>query len=178
LKLARRLLRQSILDIELGTSNISCPAMFDILVYLFDNYFHTNACPEAGLLARKLSAAGFDDEEITEALEWLDGLQQASDDSAPGIGGGNRSMRIYNEEEVARLNVECRGFITFLEDAGALSPAMRELIIERALALSGAHVSLSRLKIIVLMVLWNQHQALDMLILEELISESDARFVH
>ena len=39
-------------------------------------------------------------------------------------------------------------------------------------------VSLSKLKIIVLMVLWNQHQAMDTLILEELLSGNDARFLH
>lgn len=38
--------------------------------------------------------------------------------------------------------------------------------------------TLSKLKIIVLMVLWNQHQAMDTLILEELLSGNDARFLH
>ena len=38
--------------------------MFDILVYLFENYVHADACPEPAQLARKLSAAGFEEEEI------------------------------------------------------------------------------------------------------------------
>ena len=37
--------------------------MIDILVYLFENYL-PDACPEPALLARKLSAAGFEQEEI------------------------------------------------------------------------------------------------------------------
>jgi Smg protein len=152
--------------------------MFDILVYLFENYFHTDACPNPEQLALKLSAAGFEDEEITEALEWLDGLQQAGKDSQPGIAAGSASTRCYSDEEQARLNVECRGFMAFLENSAVLSPLTREMIIARAMALPDAGVSLSKLKIIVLMVLWNQHQVMDTLILEELLSGDDARFIH
>ena len=50
--------------------------MFDILVYLFENYVHADACPEPAQLARKLTAAGFEEDEIAEALEWLSGLRQ------------------------------------------------------------------------------------------------------
>lgn len=152
--------------------------MFDILVYLFENYFHTDACPDPEQLALKLSAAGFEDEEISEALEWLDGLQQVGSDSRPGIAADNTSIRCYSDEESAKLDIECRGFLAFLENSGVLSPLTREMIIERAMALPGSGVSLSKMKIIVLMVLWNQHQAMDTLILEELLSSDDARFVH
>lgn len=152
--------------------------MFDILVYLFENYFHTDACPDPEQLALKLSAAGFEDEEISEALEWLDGLQQVGSDSRPGIAADNTSIRCYSDEESAKLDIECRGFLAFLENSDVLSPLTREMIIERAMALPSAGVSLSKVKIIVLMVLWNQHQAMDTLILEELLSSDDARFVH
>ena len=47
--------------------------MIDILVYLFENYL-PDACPEPEVLARKLSAAGFGSDDISEALSWLDGL--------------------------------------------------------------------------------------------------------
>lgn len=152
--------------------------MFDILVYLFENYFHSDAYPDPEQLALKLTAAGFEDEEITEALEWLDGLQQAGEDSRPGIAADNTSTRCYSDEEQTRLDVECRGFMAFLENSGVLTPLTREMIIERAMALPETGVSLSKLKIIVLMVLWNQHQAMDTLILEELLSGDDARFIH
>lgn len=153
-------------------------AMFDILVYLFENFFHADAYPEPEQLALKLSAAGFDDEEISEALQWLDGLQEASVDSLPAITPENDSVRCFSREEIARLDTECRGFLVFLESAGVLNPLTRELILERAMALSDRTVSLSRLKIIVLMVLWSQQQRMDSLILEELLSGSDARYLH
>mgnify|MGYP001770310173 CR=1 FL=1 len=59
--------------------------MFDILVYLFESYIHADACPESDQLARKLAAAGFEDEEISEALEWLAGLRRVAREIQPGI---------------------------------------------------------------------------------------------
>ncbi|MDT3737342.1 MAG: DUF494 domain-containing protein [Denitratisoma sp.] len=153
-------------------------AMFDILVYLFENFFHAEAYPEPEQLALKLSAAGFEDEEISEALQWLDGLQEAGTDSLPAIAADNDSVRCYGSEEIAKLDTDCRGFLAFLESAGVLNPLTRELILERAMALSDHTVSLSKLKIIVLMVLWKQHQAMDTLILEELLSGNDAHYLH
>ena len=44
--------------------------MFDVLVYLYENYGALHACPDPDSLSRKLTAAGFDDEEINEALAW------------------------------------------------------------------------------------------------------------
>ena len=153
-------------------------AMFDILVYLFENFFHADAYPEPEQLALKLSAAGFEDEEISEALQWLDGLQEVGTDCPPAISVDNDSVRSFGPEEIAKLDTECRGFLTFLESAGVLNPLTRELILERAMALSDHSVSLSKLKIIVLIVLWSRHQAMDTLILEELLSGNDARYLH
>ena len=145
--------------------------MFDILVYLFENYVHATACPETDQLARKLTAAGFEEDEISEALDWLNGLRHESGGApllhVPQLG----SIRIYAAEEQARLDADCRGFLAFLENAGALDAATRELIIERTMALSRTNLSLNRFKVIVLMVLWQRDQPLDGLIVDELLTE-------
>ena len=52
--------------------------MFDVLAYLYETYWRPDACPEAGQLVKKLSAVGFETEEINDALAWLDGLQSIS----------------------------------------------------------------------------------------------------
>ena len=80
-------------------------------------------------------------------------------------------MRIYDEEEHDRLPAACRGFINFLEQHDAVDAALREAIIERALALPDAEVSLDRLKVIVLAVIWRYRHEVDALILEELLAE-------
>jgi Smg protein len=147
--------------------------MFDILVYLFENYVHADACPEPAQLARKLTAAGFEEEEIAEALEWLSGLRQLSDGERPAHFARAGSLRIYGEDEQVRLGVECRGFLLFLENAGILDSECREMIVERALALGETEIELENLKVIVLMVLWQQDRPINGLILDELLNDSD-----
>lgn len=146
--------------------------MFDILVYLFENYVHADACPEGEQLARKLSAAGFEEEEIVEAMEWFSGLKLSSGQT-PSFEHGGNAIRLFAEEEQIHIGVECRGFLAFLENAGVLDGPTRELIIERALALTTATLTLNRFKVIVLMVLWQQDAPMDNLILDELLSEED-----
>ena len=52
--------------------------MFDVLVYLYENYWRPDACPEHEQLTRKLSSVGFESDEIEEALSWLDGVAVAA----------------------------------------------------------------------------------------------------
>jgi hypothetical protein len=59
--------------------------MFDILVYLYETYYRPDACPEPAALARKLSAVGFDDIEISEALDWLNGLTEMAGTTNPAL---------------------------------------------------------------------------------------------
>ena len=56
--------------------------MFDVLVYLYENYWRPDACPEPKQLSRKLSAVGFEPDEINEALRWLDGLADTAESSS------------------------------------------------------------------------------------------------
>lgn len=145
--------------------------MIDILVYLFENYL-PDACPEPAVLARKLFAAGFEEEDISQALDWLDGLER-SEAVRLCLRPQNDGLRIYDEEEHVRLPLECRGFLTFLEQTGTLDPELREMVIERSLALPDREISLSKLKAIVLVVLWRRQHEFDALVLEELLSEDD-----
>ena len=66
----------------------------------------------------------------------------------------------------------------FLESAGVISVLQRELIIERVVALDEPSVDLDKVKLIVLMVLWNQNETLDTLVLEELISPNQEHHLH
>ncbi|HUY04743.1 MAG TPA: DUF494 domain-containing protein [Rhodocyclaceae bacterium] len=151
--------------------------MFDILVYLFETYYQPGACPPPAVLARKLSAAGFEQEDISAALEWLSGLEHLAE--TDGCSAGPRSLRLYCATELSKLPVQCRGFLAFLENAGGIDAMLREMIIERAMVLPEPTVSLGKLKIIVLMVMWRRHQEVDTLLLEELLSEEDDQsYVH
>ena len=150
--------------------------MFEVLVYLYENYWRPDACPEPKQLSRKLSAVGFEPEEIHDALRWLDGLA----DSAEAVTGQPvpGSMRIYTDAERVVLDENAVGFITFLESAGVLPAPMREMVIDRAVAAGGRPMALEDLKIIVLMVFWSLGEEHDALVLDELFVDPDDRVIH
>jgi uncharacterized protein Smg (DUF494 family) len=70
------------------------------------------------------------------------------------------------------------GFISFLESAGVLPPPMREMVIDRANAISGGPLDLEDLKIIVLMVFLSLGEEPDALILDELFVDEADRLIH
>ena len=152
--------------------------MFDVLVYLYENYYRPDACPDADTLARKLSAAGFEGDEIDSALSWLSGLATVTQTTIPVAYADSSSFRIYVDLEYERLGPDCIGFLSFLESAGVLNPLLREVVIERALATDETPVSLESLRVIVLMVFWSQGEEPDALILEELLEDGAPRQMH
>ncbi len=152
--------------------------MFDVLVYLYENYYRPDACPDADTLVRKLSAAGFEGDEIDSALSWLSGLATVTQTTIPVAYADSTSFRIYVDGEYDRLSAECIGFLSFLESAGVLNPLLREVVIERALATDETPVSLESLRVIVLMVFWSQGEEPDALILEELLEDGAPRQMH
>ena len=152
--------------------------MYDILVYLFENYYTPQACPKADVLAHKLAAVGFEQEDIHEALGWLHGLAQSTERFAPIEHTSTQSLRAYSDEEYHCLGSEAIGFITFLENSGVLRPALREILIERAQATDESPVSIDRMRIIALMVLWSQETEVDHLLLEELLNGERSDISH
>ncbi len=147
--------------------------MFDVLVYLFENYIHAEACPAPDQLARRLSAAGFEDEEITEALEWLSELNHVAGTQPQVEAPSKDSVRVYVAEEMAKLGREGHGFLAFLESAGVLDARAREVIIDRIMALPDPFLSIGRIKVVVLMVLWKEARPMDTLLVDELLTEDD-----
>lgn len=152
--------------------------MFELLVYLFENYFSAEAMPDEEFLARKLSAAGFDDDKIHRALNWISGLDQLPRDAVAEGMNERRAVRLFADSEQAKLDIDSRGYLAFLEGAGIIRPAQREWVIDRALALDDEEISLDQVKWIVLLMLWNQGQVQDYLFLEDLPSNSDQQTLH
>ena len=164
--------------------------MFDVLVYVYEHYWRGEACPEMPLLGRKLSAAGFDADEIEQALSWLAGLNIAAQSAdiihvdAPktpietAYVQSPNSMRVYSEAELQHVGTDGLGFLTFMEGAGVLPAQMREIVVDRAMAVPNYPVSLDDLKIIVLMVYWSAGIEPDALVLDELCDDQVARVAH
>ena len=160
--------------------------MFEVLVFVYENYWRGDACPELLQLGRKLSAHGFEADEIQQALAWLDGLtlaaqttqSQAPAADAPAALQSQHSMRVYSVAEQDHLGAQSLGFISFLESSGVLDPGLREIVVDRAMAAPGSPVSLDELKIIVLMAYWSMGREPDALVLDELCDDSSGRLPH
>ena len=151
--------------------------MFEILMYLFESYFDAGSYPEPDKLSRKLSAAGFEGDEISEALTWLSALQQQNPDSYPDS-LEHAGLRHFADLELQRISYEARQFLIFAEQQQMISAVEREMIIDRAVALQQDNIKLDKLKLIMLMVLWNRHRDLDPLLIEELLSPLHSAQLH
>lgn len=128
--------------------------IFDVLMYLFENYMEEEIeiFPDTDVIRTELLEAGFQHLAVNKAFDWLaslsvEGLVQTSTAS---------SFRIFCREEIAKLDIESRDLIVFLEHSGILSPDNREIVIDRAMALEEEEISLEKLKWITLMVLLSQ----------------------
>ena len=131
--------------------------VLDVLMYLFETYIDAEEEPESDQneLRDELSRAGFGDSEIDRALDWLDGLTDNHDKFICNL-QAVRGTRIFNDVETERLDVGCRGFITYLEQIGILSAPQREILIDRLLALETPDIDVEQIKWVVLMVLFSQ----------------------
>lgn len=131
--------------------------MVDVLIFLYENYMDGDAGPPAdqGELKEELAMAGFPSIEVDKAFRWLDelALHQGGEDSPSS---GRQALRVFNDDEVLRLDTRSRGLLIFLEQNDILDAESRELVIDRALALDAAIVGEEELKWIVLLVLMNQ----------------------
>jgi len=152
--------------------------MFEVLAYLFDTWYDAESCPDPDTLEIKLKAAGFDSEEIVDALDWLSGLADDPDTQLPDSFAERVSFRAYAPMETRKLSADCRGLLQFLESARVVDPLQREIIIDRALALPEGEIDIEKFKVITLMVLWTQGCEPDGLILDELLPDGTARTAH
>lgn len=151
--------------------------MFEILMYLFESYFDAGSYPEPDKLTRKLTAAGFEDEDISEALSWLSGLQQHDASHYPA-NLSHAGLRHFATIEIESISMEARQFLAFTHQQKMISTVEQEMIIDRAVALQQRNLGLEKLKLIMLMVLWNRHKDLDALLIEELLTPFHSKQLH
>lgn len=126
--------------------------IFEVLIYLFENYMDDN--PDIGtdpeVIRTELLEAGFPQQDVSRAFEWMESLGDQQT-----INTTLASFRVFLGNEMEKLDVECRGFLLYLEQNGILSPASREMVVDRAMAFSENRITLDNLKWIVLMVLFS-----------------------
>ena len=157
--------------------------MMDILMYLFETYIHSEVefKVDQKELSGELKRACFNQNDINKALKWLEKLAdlQNFDVNSYEDLNSSSSFRVYTDEERNRLNSNCLGFLLFLEQTSVLTPDVREMVLDRVMALEVESFSLDDLKWLILMVLFNlpgKEKAYQQM--EELLYEIEEGYIH
>jgi len=134
--------------------------MFDILMYLFESFMHSESdiYVDQDQLTDELVRAGFHHDEIFKALAWLEkltALQESEEHPYLNRVSAPDSMRVFTFMEEQILDVECRGFLMFLEQIKVLDLTTREMVVDRVMEIESNEFCLEDLKWVVLMVLFN-----------------------
>ncbi len=132
--------------------------VLDVLMYLFENYMSDDIefDTDEESLRIELQEAGFQSIEISKAFEWLEGLVALQDFPEKLLLVNTTSIRLYTDDEVEKIDLDARGFLMFLEQAGVLDHHTREMVIDRVMALDEDEIDIEQLKWVTLMVLFNQ----------------------
>lgn len=156
-------------------------SIIDVLIYIYENYMDSDETSQTDqiMLEDDLVKAGFRTDEIKKAFDWLDELAWRQGNLTIGKSHVATSMRIYREEEQAKIDLETQGMLLSLEEGGILDPKSRELVIERAMALETEDLTAEEVKWIVLLVLLNQPGLESAFaLMEELVYNGEPSYLH
>ena len=136
--------------------------MLDVLMYIFENFIdddhEQSGEPDVAALTTELGHAGFRKGEISKAFEWLEDLSVlCEEDEYPHtINTVFASTRIYSDTEKQKISLSAIGFLSRLEFYSIITPSLREVILDRAMALESDRIDLDQMKWVAMMVLYNQ----------------------
>ncbi|MDC0422794.1 DUF494 domain-containing protein [Methylophilaceae bacterium] len=153
--------------------------MFDLLIYMFENYLSSQNQLDFNNMTQELEAAGFDNDEIQKAFDWFAQLKLMADKIPLNSElEANDKLRIFTESELEKIACDGLGFILFLEQAKVLNSIEREIIIDRAMALSHNIISIDEVRWIVMMALWNNGRENDYLFVEDALYQKENLSLH
>jgi Smg protein len=131
--------------------------MLDILIYVFETYFrsHEGIRFERDKLTDSLKQAGFEGEQIGEALAWLEELKQERSAMVPDAMPQGVASRVYQRHEVTKIGINNINTLIRLENFCILNAKSRELVIDRLMALPEERLAAHQVKCVVLLVLFS-----------------------
>ena len=153
--------------------------MFDLLIYMFENYLSSKNNLDFSNMTLELEAAGFNNKDIENALDWFSKLKEMSTKIPQSHSLKlNNKLRIFTEKEKERFSFDGLGFILFLEQADILNSIEREIIIDRAMALNQNIINIDEVRWIVMMTLWNNGRENDYLFVEDALYQNQQSILH
>jgi len=131
----------------------------DVLIYLFENYMINDVIWDSKRdeLTEELIGAGFTDDEVLNAFVWVEaGLEAYSTDTPNYIRAQSpSSLRVYAKEEITKLGANGVELLTRLVHFGVLDQILREVVIDRIMAIDTKNINVNHIKWVVVMVLSN-----------------------
>lgn len=141
--------------------------MFEVLVFMFENYFANQAMPDDTTLEQELAEAGFKQNDILGAFSWYEGMKSILNKPELDYSHQATATRLFTKSELKKINTESLGFLIFLQQANVISDMERDLIIDRAMALKQALITIEETRWITMMALWNKGREKDYSFVED-----------
>lgn len=141
--------------------------MFEVLVFMFENYYANHSTTDNATIEQELSEAGFDQHDILGAFDWYNQMKTMLDDTRLHYTHADTAMRFFTNSEIKKINQESLGFIIFLQQANVIDDAERDLIIDRAMALKQDAIKIEEMRWITMIALWNKGREKDYSFVED-----------
>lgn len=141
--------------------------MFEVLVFIFENYIAHHALPDDDVMTQELCAAGFNQKDIQGAVGWFQEMKSMLTQPPAIYSHQHSATRILTESELKKINIESISFVLFLQQANVINDVERDLIIDRAMALKQEQVNIEEMRWITMIALWNEGREKDYLFVED-----------
>ena len=152
--------------------------MFEVLVFMFENYFAHHAMPDSDVMEQELSAAGFEQTDITGAFDWYEEMKFRLTKPDISYSHKHSGMRVFSELELKKINTESIGFVLFLQQANVINDMERDLIVDRAMALKQQVITVEEMRWISMIALWNEGREKDYLFVEDALFNPRGLTIH
>ena len=152
--------------------------MFEVLVFMFENYFAHHTTPANDVLTHELSAAGFAENDIFGAVSWFDEMKTMLNAPPSIYNHAHTGCRVFATQEMSKISLESLSFILFLQQASVINAIDRELIIDRAMALKQDQIKIEEMRWITMIALWNAGREKDYLFVEDALFNPHGLTLH
>ena len=141
--------------------------MFEVLVFMFENYIAHHALLDDDIMTQELSAAGFEQSDIVGAVDWFHEMKTRLIEPPAVYAHQHTSMRIFSESEYKKISLESISFVIFLQQANVINDVERDIILDRAMALKQEQIKIEEMRWITMIALWNAGREKDYLFVED-----------
>ncbi|MDO4433619.1 MAG: DUF494 domain-containing protein [Alysiella sp.] len=145
--------------------------MKQVVAFLIEHFSDIQACPSGNDLGVILEHAGFEAEDIGDALVIMELLCATPMSNHSGSQTHSSvALRVYHDEEMEVLSPEIRGLLHFLTESHTLNAEQREFVIHALMHLPYEDITLETTKILSILILWAHRSELPVLIGDELMA--------